>query len=330
MSTLLCTNNGRNAAWLFRFGDPALVDALVADMPRGRLHADAAIGISDNKKGGSVLKKFCFIIGCMVCLCAISSGRAQAETERIVVSASLSLENAFREIGKLYESKHNVKVIFTFGESGDLLRQLEGGAPVDVFASDSEKDMDQADKKGLIEPLTRRDFTKNELVLIVPAWEKKVVRNFPGLAGGAIKKIAIGNPETVPAGRYAEEIFQYYHIFDTVKDKLFFVESERRVLEHVDRAEVDAGIIYFSDALLKSTLIKGSEVKTIVVAPPASHEPVTYPIAAMKNTKALDLSKKFIAVVASEEGQMILQKYGFAASTGIVRRKNHHVQGLGL
>jgi molybdate transport system substrate-binding protein len=281
-------------------------------------------------KGGTLLKKLFCIIGCVVCLCAFSPGRAQAETERIVVSASLSLKNAFEEIGKLFESKHNVKVLFTFGESGDLLRQLEGGAPVDVFASDSEKDMDAADKKGLIEPLTRRDFTKNDLVLIVPAWEKKVVKNFPGLAGGAIKKIAIGNPDTVPAGRYAEEIFEYYHISNAVKDKLFFVESERKVLEYVDHAEVDAGIIYFSDALLKTTLIKGCDVKTITVAPAASHEPVTYPIAAIKNTKASDLSKKFIAVVASDEGQTILQKYGFAASTGMVRRKNHHVQGLGL
>ncbi|MGD0886486.1 MAG: molybdate ABC transporter substrate-binding protein [Thermodesulfovibrionales bacterium] len=251
-------------------------------------------------------------VACIVCLCTVSSDRTQAETKGIIVSAAISLKNAFEEIGKLYELRQRgAKVSFNFGASGDLMRQIEGGAPVDVFASAAQKDMDEAEKKGLIEPGTRKDFTTNTVVLVVPAREKKLIKSFSDLSAEKIKKIAIGNPKTVPAGRYAEEIFQYYGVYDAVKDKLIFAENVRQVLDYVGRGEVDAGVIYLSDALLKST-----GVTVVAVAPSGSHNPVIYPIAVIKETKVSDLSKEFIAVVTSEEGQAILRTYGFGSVTG--------------
>jgi molybdate transport system substrate-binding protein len=251
-------------------------------------------------------------VACIVCLCAFSSGRAQAETKGIVVSAAISLKNAFEEIGKLYESRQRgANVSFNFGASGDLMRQIEGGAPVDVFASAAQKDMDEAEKKGLIEPHTRRDFAANTVVLVVPAKEKKQIKSFSDLSAGEIRKIAMGNPKTVPAGRYAEEIFRYHRIYDAIKDKLIFAENVRQVLDYVGRGEVDAGVIYLSDALLKA-----ADVKVVAVAPSGSHKPVIYPIAVIKGTKVPDLSKEFIAVVTSEEGQTILRKYGFGSVMG--------------
>ena len=249
---------------------------------------------------------------CIVCLCAFSLGPAQAESKGITVSAAISLKNAFEEIGKLYESRHGgAKVSFNFGASGDLMLQIEGGAPVDVFASAAQKDMDEAGKKGLIETGTRKDFTANTVVLVIPSSEKKPIKSFSDLSSGKIKKIAIGNPKTVPAGRYAEEILQYYKVYDSIKDKLIFAENVRQVLDYVGRGEVDAGVIYSSDAKLKAT-----DIKVVAVAPAGSHKPVIYPVAVIKGTKVPDLSKEFIAVATSEEGQAILRKYGFGSVTG--------------
>ncbi|MDA8078674.1 MAG: molybdate ABC transporter substrate-binding protein [Nitrospiraceae bacterium] len=267
----------------------------------------------NNKKRTGIMTRRLFVsVACIVCLCTFSAGSAQAEAKGIIVSAAISLKNAFEEIGKLYESSHEgAKVSFNFGASGDLMLQIEGGAPVDVFAPAAQKDMDKAEKKGLIEPGSRKDFTANAVVLVIPAKSKKLIKSFSDLPSGEIKKIAIGNPRTVPAGRYAEEIFRYCRVYDAIKGKLIFAENVRQALDYVGREEVDAGVIYLSDARIKAT-----DVKVAAVAPSGSHKPVIYPISVIKGTKHPDLSKEFIAVVTSEEGQAILRKYGFGTVTG--------------
>jgi molybdate transport system substrate-binding protein len=224
----------------------------------------------------------------------------------ITVSAAISLKNAFEEIGRLYESQHRTKCVFNFGASGDLAKQITGGAPVDVFASASEKDMDAVDKQGLIVAGTRAYFAANSIVLTVPAGAKTSIKSFEGLRAAEIAKIAVGNPKTVPAGRYAEEVFSSYHLLPSLKDKLIYVENVRQVLDYVARGEVDAGVVYATDAAVRS-----KEIKIIVAAPEASHKPVLYPIAIVKGTKSETDAKAFIAVVLSPEGWKILQKYGF-------------------
>src|SRR5208283_1644246 len=145
--------------------------------------------------------------------------------DEITVSAAISLKNAFEEIGRLYETeKSGTKIIFNFGASGDLMRQIEGGAPVDVFASAARKDMDEAEKKGLIAVGSRVNFAANSVVLIVPLKSGTAMTSFEDLKSGSIKKIAVGNPKTVPAGRYAEEVLKYYNMLDEIKDKFIFTE----------------------------------------------------------------------------------------------------------
>jgi molybdate transport system substrate-binding protein len=131
---------------------------------------------------------------------------ASAEQE-LIVSAAASLTNAFGEIGKKFESANpGTKVIFNFGASSALLQQIDKGAPVDVFASADQKTMDQAAAKGLIISGTRKDFVSNELVLIIPHGAKTPVKALQDLTTKEIGKVALGNPETVPAGRYAQEV----------------------------------------------------------------------------------------------------------------------------
>ena len=186
------------------------------------------------------------------------------------------------------------------------MKQIAGGAPVDVFASAAQKDMDDADKQGHIVTATRADFAANSVVLIVPAGTKTSLKSFEGLSAAEIKKIAIGNPKTVPAGRYAEEVFGYYQMLPSIKDKFIYTENVRQVLDYVARDEVDAGVVYATDAAARS-----KEIKIIATAPEASHKPVVYPIAVVKGTKSEADAKAFISLVLSPEGKKILQKYGF-------------------
>jgi molybdate transport system substrate-binding protein len=243
-----------------------------------------------------------------LCMAVLPIGLARAEpTTEITVSAAISLKNAFEEIGKLYESQNqHTKVMFNLGASGDLATQIKGGAPVDVFASAALKDMDELDNTGFVDKSTRTNFVSNSVVLIVPSSSKITLTSFEELKKAEIKKIAIGNPNTVPAGRYADETLQYYKISDMIHSKLIFGENVRQVLDYVAQGEVDAGIVYSTDAMVRQ-----HEVKIILTAPDASHKSIIYPIAVVKGTKNENAAKSFIALVTSDEGRKILSKYGF-------------------
>ncbi len=240
----------------------------------------------------------------------LSSSLTFAEPPKeITVSAAISLKNAFEEIGKIYEAKNRgARVIFNFGASGDLMRQIAGGAPVDVFASAAQKDMDDAEKRGLIAVGSRLNFAANSVVLIVPLRSGTAIKSFADLESKSVGKIAVGNPMTVPAGRYAEEVLTSYKMLDAIKNKLIFTENVRQVLDYVSRGEVDAGIVYSTDAM-----VRAKEATVVATAPEASHKPVVYPIAMVKATKNSELAGSFITLVTSPEGKRILGKYGFKA-----------------
>ena len=250
----------------------------------------------------------CFIVlACSAVVSALPYQAVAASSNEITVSAASSLTNAFGEIGKAFETKQKeIKVLFNFGSSGDLLRQIEASAPVDVFASAAAREMDELEKKQLIVAGTRADFAGNVLVLVKPVSSKVTLKSFEDLKDPEIKKIAIGNPATVPTGMYADQTFKFLKIFDSVKDKLIFGENVRQVLDYVARGEVDAGIVFSTDA---STRAK--EVSVITFAPEGSHEKVIYPIAVIKETKNERQAKIFVDFVRSPEGQKILEKYGF-------------------
>jgi molybdate transport system substrate-binding protein len=240
------------------------------------------------------------------------AGIAMAEsTTEITVSAAISLKNAFEEIGKIYESRNTAfKVVFNFGASGDLMAQIKGGAPVDVFASAALKDMDELDRDGLIVRDTRTNFVANTVVLIAPSRSKIALSSFEDLKRPEVMKIAVGNPKTVPAGRYTEETFQYYRISDKINKKLVFAENVRQVLDYVARNEVDAGVVYSTDAMVRQ-----QEVKIVMTAPEDSHKPIIYPIAVIKGTKSENAARAFISLVTSDEGGKILSTFGFKPIT---------------
>jgi molybdate transport system substrate-binding protein len=225
----------------------------------------------------------------------------------ILVSAAISLKNAFEEIGKIFEEKHlQTKIRFNFGASGDLARQIEVGAPVDVFASAAQKDMDDIDYKGLVTPRTRMNFAGNSVVLVKSGMSKIRMESFEDLQKTEVRKIVIGNPKSVPAGRYAEEVLKYLNLWEVVKEKLVFAEHVRQALDYIARNEVDAGMVYSTDAM-----IRPKEVRIVMKAPDKSHQPIVYPIAIVKGSRNQSLAKEFTALVLSAQGKNVLNKYGF-------------------
>ena len=226
-----------------------------------------------------------------------------AWAEDLLVSAAASLTNAFEEIKPEFEKKYpETNLVFNFAASGPLLSQIQQGAPVDVFASADQATMDKAD--GLIDADTRINFAGNVLVLIVPAESTLNITTPEDLSDKAIKLIAIGNPESVPVGRYTKAALESANIYETLASKFVLAESVRQVLDYVARGEVQTGFVYATDAALKKDQVQ-------VRAEVTGHEPISYPIAIVKASQSKAQAQNFIDFVTGEQGQKILDKYGF-------------------
>ncbi len=229
--------------------------------------------------------------------------------QELTISAAVSLKDAFTEIGREFSTNTNIRISYNFGGSGTLQQQIESGAPVDIFASAGEPQMDALAEKGLIDPALTKTFALNQIVMIVPAGSKIDVSDFQDLKKSDVKKIAVGNPKTVPVGQYAQQIFDSMELTDSVQPKLVFAENVRQVLEYVISGEVDAGIVYSTDAK-----IGDDKINTKATAPENSHKPIVYPIAIIKDSKNSPNAKAFIDFVFSQKGQEILRKHGFISA----------------
>lgn len=236
-------------------------------------------------------------LGVLALLC-VSCSKAPETT--LTVSAAASLQGAFQEIAQA----RGLKVNFNFAGSGALQKQIEQGAPADVFASAGTVQMDALQGKSLIDVLSRRDFAANELLLIAPT--NSALTDPATLTQPAYKRIAVGNPKTVPAGFYAQQSLQALHLWDKLQPKIVPGTDVRQVLDYVVRGEADAGFVYKSDVI-------GSETKLKVAAtlPASSHDPILYPIAIVSASSHREEARKFLETVTGEEGQKILQKHGF-------------------
>jgi molybdate transport system substrate-binding protein len=228
-----------------------------------------------------------------------------ASADELTVSAAISLKNALDEISHLYSADHPAaKIHFNLGGSGTLQRQIEQGAPVDIFISASPKEMDSLQSQGLLLPGTRRDLVKNSVVLIVPEGNK-AISGFQDLTKPAVKTVAIGEPQTVPAGKYAQEVLTHVGIYDQLKPKLVLAKDVRQVLTYIETGNADAGIVYATDAKISK------KVTVVATAPENSHSPVVYPAAVIKNSTNPAASKAFLEFLAGEEARAVFGKYGF-------------------
>lgn len=229
---------------------------------------------------------------------------AQANTN-LLISAAASLKDVMEEIKPLYQKTHtDVNLTFNFGASGALLQQIEQGAPADVFISAATRQLDTLEQKGSLVPGTRTNLANNQLVLVVPNGSRTVT-SFASLKKPEIKRIAIGEPRSVPAGQYAEQVLQKLNLWNDVKPKLVYANNVRQVLASVESGNADAGMVYLTDAKIST------KVKVAVTADDADHSPIVYPMAVLKSSKNINDAKAFVKYLSGREAKGVLRRYGF-------------------
>ncbi|MBD3920613.1 molybdate ABC transporter substrate-binding protein [Paenibacillus sp. PR3] len=231
---------------------------------------------------------------------------ASGKTE-LIISAAASLQDSLEEIAKLYESDHkDIDLTFNYGSSGTLQKQIEQGAPADLFFSAGAKQMDALVKDKLISD--HKTLLKNELVMVVPSDSKLTFNTVKQLTNKSIKKIAIGQPESVPAGQYAKETLTSRQVWDALKDKLVYAKDVRQVLTYVETGNVDAGFVYKTDALTSK------KVRIALHIAPGVHTAIVYPAGVVKETKHAAEAKEFYSYLQSDKADAIFVKYGFKLS----------------
>lgn len=229
-------------------------------------------------------------------------------TTELTISAAASLKDALEEIKPLYQEEYaSNEIVYNFASSGALQRQIQQGAPVDVFISAAVDKMDALEKQGLIAPETRQNLIKNQLVLVVPTESKSAgnITDFKDLAAEKVKMIALGEPESVPAGQYAQEVLSFFEVTAQVNNKAIYAKDVHQILNYVATGNVNAGILYQTDAQ------SSDYVKIIAKAPENSHTPIIYPIATLQDSKNTEVANEFIAFLATPEAQEIFEEHGF-------------------
>ena len=236
----------------------------------------------------------------------LAGGVAPSNREPARVGAAISLQNVLQEIGAKYKEQTGREVSFTFGSSGQLMGQIKNGAPIDLFISAAHQHVDQLAKEKLIDEASRRVIATNTLVLIVPADAASAPAGFAQLAGSNVRRLAMGEPRTVPAGQYAQQVLDHLKLTDSLRQRLIYGTNVRQVLAYVERGEVNAGIVYGTDAL-----ISGDKVRIVAVAEADWHEPIEYPAAIIAGSRNASAAGDFLEFLSSPAAREVLKAHGF-------------------
>lgn len=241
----------------------------------------------------------------IVLLATMKQASAQS-SGTILVSAAASLKEALTEIGASYtKSRPSTMVRFNFASSGTLQQQIERGAPVDVFISAADKQMNALAAKNLIIHSTRQTLVRNELVLVVPRTARVPIRSFSDLGSPSVRRIAIGAPASVPAGQYAEQMLRKLGLWSRVQPKAVQGKDVREVLTQVALGNVDAGLVYRTDAATTP------QVRIVKAAPKDSHQRINYPMAVVTSTRNSAAARSFLSFLQSARAKAILKRRGF-------------------
>jgi len=244
------------------------------------------------------------LTGCTGKEAASPDKSAPNKTVTITVAAAASLQDAANKLQEIYSTQHpEVKVIYNFASSGTLMQQIKAGAPIDLFISAGKSQVDELSNAGLLINSSQQDLLGNTLLLIAP--KNSTLTNFEGLKNTNIKMLSIGNPETVPAGKYAQETLTNLKLWDELQSKMVLAKDVRQVLTYVERGDVDAGLVYKSDA------ISNQAIKIVAKAPADSHKAIVYPLAIIKSSSHQKEVQAFIDFLNSPEAAKVFVKYGF-------------------
>jgi len=246
-------------------------------------------------------------IGILIIITGCQSDKENQQKE-LTVSAAASLREALEEAGQKYmDDNPEIKLIYNFGGSGSLQQQISHGAPVDIFISAAEDKYNQLIAKDRIDKNHSAQLLGNELVLIVPK-EKHSIESLDDLLKTDIKRIAIGTPETVPAGQYARQTFISTGLWSRLESKIINTKDVRQVLSYVETANVDAGIVYKTDAIISD------KIKMVQISGHDLHDPIIYPAGVVSSSQNVDEAIQFFEFLRSQEAMDIFKKYGFTAA----------------
>ena len=259
---------------------------------------------------GLVFLAFLLVAGCdRLSSIQLDNPSQATPSTQLTISAAASLKEAMEKIEPLYQDSHpETEITYNFASSGSLQRQIEQGAPVDVFISAAVKQMDDLEEQGLLLTETRRDLLKNQMVLIASASNQKnnpKLDNFSDLTTKQITTIALGEPGSVPAGKYAQEVLNSHKLADKVGQKAVYGKDVRQVLNYVATGNADAGIVYRTDALVSN------DVEIVATAPENTHSPVVYPIAVIQASDNPEAATELVEFLATPEAQAVFKEYGF-------------------
>ena len=242
------------------------------------------------------------LIAALICLSMAGSVRG----EEIRVAAAISMKETLTDVAAEFKAETGNEIRFAFGASGALATQIKNSGDVDLFVSAAAKQMDDLESEKKIDIASRRVIARNELVLVVPADAKNVPGSFSDLSKPDYKKISIGEPRAVPAGDYAMKLLTHLKLIDVLKDRLVYGTNVRQVLVFVERGEVDAGIVYATDA--KEA---GDHIKVAATADPQDHPPIEYPAAIIAGSAHAESAQRFLDFLSSDAGKKILAAHGF-------------------
>ena len=223
----------------------------------------------------------------------------------LTISAAASMQNVLEDIKVLYNQKYpRAKITFNFGSSGSLQHQIEQGAPVDIFVSAAPQQMNRLAERKLLLDNTRRDLVKNQMVLVVSK-DESAIANFDDLKEESTELIALGEPNSVPAGNYAREILTNLDIIETIKQKAVYGKDVRQVVNYVATGNTDAGIVYRTDT------VNNRRIKIVAIAPETIHSPVVYPIAITKESKNVEAAMQMVEFLFTPQAQAVFERHGF-------------------
>ena len=257
------------------------------------------------------LKKISLLLGVILMLAV--AGCASTVTVVPVtlnISAAASLTNALNEVNKLYtQSKPWVTITPNYGSSGTLQTQIENGAPCDVFLSAAAAQMDNLQNENLLLAGSRVNLLTNKIVLIVPKANPLGLTGFNDLTLSKVKLIAIGDPKSVPAGSYAQQAFTELGILTAIQSKFVLGATVAQVLQYVDSGNVDAGVVFSTDAL------SNSNVTVIATGPAEVNATIVYPAAIIKASKVASAAQDYLTFLGSAQARAIFVKWGFAMAS---------------
>jgi len=242
--------------------------------------------------------------------CALMPGTAAAQT--LTVSAASSLTDAIKELGARFEQERpGVKLRLNFGASGLLVQQIIQGAPVDVFLSADEESVERGIVQKVLDPASRRHFASNSLVMIVPATgatpgatTAAAPATLAELAAPAVRRIGVGKPASVPAGRYTRQALEAASLWDVLEPKFVYADNVRQILDYVARGEVEAGFVYRTDALLQPAAVRVALVMS-------GHRAVRYPAVVVADSRQRALAAEFVDYLFSPMAQAVFARHGY-------------------